>query len=66
MKICHIDYDNAQLQFSLEELQFVCNAVNEVCNGIEVPEFETRLGVTSKYAELFLKSISTIIEDIKR
>lgn len=36
----------AQIELSLSELLLVCNYLNEVRNRIDVPEFETRIGVT--------------------
>jgi len=36
----------AKVQLSMAELRMINNALNEVCNGVHIPEieFETRLG----------------------
>ena len=38
--------DKFRIDFTAEELRIIQAALNEVCNGIDVPEFETRLGAT--------------------
>jgi hypothetical protein len=46
MKLLSKSSQSITLEFSIEEIKLVCNALNEVCNGIDIeePEFETRLG----------------------
>ncbi len=41
-----ISNKQVMLELSKEELRAMGNALNEVCNGIEVWEFDTRMGVT--------------------
>ena len=46
MKLLSKSSQSITLEFSKEEIVLVCNALNEVCNGIHIEEeeFETRLG----------------------
>jgi len=48
--------------FSVQELETLNNALNEICNGIDVPEFETRIGVKLEAAQSLLKSIKDALK----
>jgi hypothetical protein len=48
------------IEVTVKELGFVCNALNEVSNGIDLPEFETRLGVTRQEADELLMKLNNI------
>jgi hypothetical protein len=52
--------DKITLELSKDELGVICNALNEVCNGIEVWEFDTRMGIKMDQAKLFLESLALI------
>lgn len=45
MNAIAINKDKIILELSSDELRVLSNALNEVCNGIEVWEFDTRMGV---------------------
>jgi hypothetical protein len=51
------------VHLSLEELNGVNNALNEVCNGIHIEdaEFSTRLGASREALRSLLESIHTVI-----
>jgi hypothetical protein len=51
------DGDRITVEFTRDELDPVKNALNEVCNGIRVPEFSTRLGATWEEARSLLEEI---------
>ncbi len=36
--------DKMTIELKKDELGIICNALNEICNGIDVFEFETRIG----------------------
>ena len=46
MNLLGIKGEAFDVQFSLDELLVVSNALNEVCNGIDVPEFHARIGAS--------------------
>ena len=57
MKIIERESDSYLVRLSDKELDFIKNAINEVCNGIEVPEFHTRLGLSPEQATELLNEI---------
>lgn len=60
MKAIKIDKDNFILEISKDELGVLSNALNEVCNGIEVWEFDTRIGIKIDNARKILESLISI------
>lgn len=52
--------DKIILELSKNELGVLGNALNEVCNGIEVPDFDTKIGVKTENASLILDSLISI------
>ena len=49
------------IQFSRDELSIVNNALNEVCNGIDLKdEFDTRMGCTVEEARALLANIRAL------
>jgi hypothetical protein len=54
----------AILEFSLEELFILNNALNEVCNGMRVPEFATRMGAELDEVDDLLDQIHSIIDQM--
>lgn len=46
-------------EFSVQDLRIINNALNEVVNAIELPEFETRMGCSVKAAEAVLAKVSS-------
>jgi hypothetical protein len=57
MKPIRVDDTSADIALSLDEMRLLCNALNEVCNGIEIYEFETRLGATRADAEALMSEL---------
>lgn len=51
MDAIKVNKEKIVLKFSEEELGLLCNALNEVCNGIEVPEFDSNIGASIEEAE---------------
>ena len=55
----------AEVSVSVEELRTVCNALNEVCNGIELDgEFEIRMGVRVDAARTVLESLQAVLREM--
>jgi hypothetical protein len=52
------------LVFTEEELAVVANALNEVCNGVEIEDFEfsTRLGADREEARELLAAIGSALD----
>ncbi|MBN9378016.1 MAG: hypothetical protein BGO14_00845 [Chlamydiales bacterium 38-26] len=56
--------DKIIIELTKRELGVIINALNEVCNGIEVWEFDTRMGITIEDARVFLKSLGSLYKKI--
>jgi hypothetical protein len=54
--------DRFELTVSRDELILLNNALNEVCNGLEVPEFSTRIGAPLAEVEALLDAIGDLID----
>ena len=62
MEIINAAVERSQVEISREELLIVNAALNEVCNGIEVFEFETRIGADRKRVAALLKEIGFLLD----
>ncbi len=48
-----------RVELTPEELRIICNALNEICNGVGLDdEFETRIGTTVEAARKLLSRLS--------
>jgi hypothetical protein len=47
----------ARVELTGAEVILINNALNEVCNGIDIPEFSTRLGATIEEARALLQQM---------
>jgi len=59
MYMVQVNLDEATVRLSKAELVIVNNALNEVCHGIDVPEFATRIGTS-------IQEVSKLLEDVNR
>lgn len=62
MEIIDAAVERSQIEISREELLIVNAALNEVCNGIEVFEFETRIGADRERVAGLLKEIGLLLD----
>jgi hypothetical protein len=60
MNAVKINKDKITLELSKNELGVLGNALNEVCNGIEVWEFDTRMGIKIDDARNILEYLISI------
>lgn len=63
MQILNTDDNIASVKLSVRELTTLSNALNEVCNGMDIFEFETRLGVSIQEARKLLKEMGELISN---
>ena len=49
------------LSVTEDELRILNNALNEVCHGIDVPEFATRMGATLAEVQALLARINGML-----
>ena len=50
------------VEMSYTEVCTLANALNEVVNGIEIVEFETRLGATPEEAEELMRQLHNLLD----
>ncbi|WP_068638288.1 hypothetical protein [Thauera butanivorans] len=62
MEIINTAAERAQVEIGRDELLIVNAALNEVCNGIAVFEFETRIGANRERATALLKEVGALLD----
>jgi len=66
VKISGITGRSATLELDRLELTIINNALNEVCNGIDLKgEFDARIGATRENAQKLLKAINSLTSDLE-
>jgi hypothetical protein len=64
MELMRVEQGEAHVRVAPQELLILNNALNEVCNGIDVPEFETRMGVALAQVRSLLSSVQLVIDEL--
>lgn len=64
MQIIKAAAEHSRVTFDRDELLIVNAALNEVCNGIEVFEFETRIGADRSRVAALLKEVGTLLDQM--
>lgn len=62
MDVMDTTCEQSRIGISREELLIVNAALNEVCNGIEVLEFETRIGAHRERVAALLEEIGALLD----
>lgn len=65
MNVIRIVNRASEVSLSINELVAINNALNEICHGIDLFEFETRIGAPRQEVESLLKSIGSLIQQIE-
>jgi hypothetical protein len=65
MKIIETTQENATIEMSRDELLIVNAALNEVCHGIEIFEFETRIGARRDHVSSISNQINLLLDAMK-
>lgn len=65
MKIINTNAKEATISISNAELLILNNALNEICNGIDIFEFETRIGTNRENATDILKKIGSLLDQME-
>ncbi|WP_407438193.1 hypothetical protein [Lelliottia sp.] len=64
MDVISIAGKQAQLTINENELLILNSALNEICNGISVLEFETRIGASKEETSILLNAIGRILDNM--
>ena len=62
MEVIDTTPERSHIGLSQDELLIVNAALNEICNGIEVFEFETRIGADRERVAALLKEIGSLLD----
>jgi hypothetical protein len=62
MDVISVAGKKAQLTIDENELLILNSALNEICNGISVPEFETRIGASKEDVCALLNDVGHILD----
>ena len=65
MDAVSVDEKKTELSLDNNELLILYSALNEVCNGISVPEFETRIGASKEAAFTLLNDLGRILDKVR-
>ena len=52
------------IQLTSHELSILANALNEVCHGLPVPDFSSRIGATLEEVTALLKEINAVAKSV--
>ncbi len=64
MELLMVDRYHADLRLAESELVMLNNALNETCNGLDLDEFETRMGSTKEQVRDLLSRIGMILDNM--
>jgi hypothetical protein len=59
-----IEPEMALLNLNRQELIILNNALNEVCHGLRIVDFSTRIGATHDEAKYLLDQIGNLIDEM--
>lgn len=65
MDAVSVDEKKTELSLDNNELLILYSALNEVCNGISVPEFETRIGASKETAFTLLNDLGRTLDKVR-
>jgi len=60
-----IGLEQANVVLGLDEVRVLTQALNEVCNGVDLFEFETRMGADKDYVSRILKEFICLRDKMK-
>ncbi|NIY48360.1 hypothetical protein [Cedecea colo] len=64
MDLLSVSNGKAKINIAENELLILNSALNEICNGIDIAEFETRIGSEKSDVEALLSKIGNILDKI--
>jgi hypothetical protein len=65
MQLIKVVGDRADVQFSIEEILTLNNSLNEICHGVKIIDFETKIGVSREQAKSLLDSVHKLTEELR-
>jgi hypothetical protein len=65
MEVIKIDAEKATIKFTLDDLLNLNQALNEICHGLRVPNFELKIGVSKEEAKRLLMAVQTLLDEME-
>ena len=62
MEVVDVEAEKVNMNIARDELLIINAVLNEVCNGIDIVEFETRLGADKERVSEFLDEIDQLLD----
>jgi hypothetical protein len=66
MRVTAVVHRGLTAELSFEELEIINNALNEVCNGLDVWDFPIRMGAEKPEVLKLLHQVSTALDERRR
>lgn len=66
MQVSSAEEGITQVLLNSHEVLTISNALNEVCNALDVPEFSTRMGVSLEDASVLLRQFHDLYGRLSR
>lgn len=57
--------DGVTMDLTMEEVRILSNALNEICNGIDIEEFEPRIGAERETVDALLAQFVRLIDSTR-
>ncbi len=64
MNVQEVTSTGVVVTLTSNDLMIMCNALNEVCNGLDILEFATRMGVNKEEALALMKTLGSVYERV--
>jgi len=64
VKLVSFQPGKAHVELTREDLLALSNALNEVCNALDLWDFETRMGCSRESVQELLKEVSSAYEQV--
>ena len=64
MDVIDSSRDRVNIFMSRDELLVLNAALNEICNGLDVFEFETRIGASRDFVNGLLREICSVLDEM--
>ena len=61
MEVLRREPHAAEIRLTMGELAIINNALNEICHGIDLPEFATRIGAEPEEVRRLLAAFSALL-----
>ena len=61
MEVLRQERHEAEIRLTAAELAIINNALNEICHGIDLPEFDSRIGARRAAVERLLAGVGDLL-----